>query len=80
VIVTCPVCRRFLSLGDRNGRHVASEAHYPHPGAGGMMVCSPLTPGEWGHLTVDDGDTRSPGRALLTLVTKVTGKVPPIRP
>jgi uncharacterized protein YbaR (Trm112 family) len=80
VIVTCPVCRRFLSLADRNGRHVASEAHYPRPGAGGTMVCSPLTPAEWGHLTIDAGDTRSPGRTLLTLVSKVTAKAPPILP
>ena len=30
-------------VGGRNGRHVASEAHYPHPDATGTMVCSPLT-------------------------------------
>jgi hypothetical protein len=71
VILTCPVCRGFLALGDRNGRHVASEAHYPHPDAGGTMVCLPLTRAEWGHLTVDEGESRSPGGPLLTLVTAV---------
>jgi hypothetical protein len=56
---------------DRNGRHVASEAYYPHPGASGTMVCLPLTRADWGHLTVDEGESRSPGGPLLTLVTAV---------
>lgn len=43
MIATCPVCRRSLALGDRSGRHVASEAHYPHVGASGAMACSPPT-------------------------------------
>jgi hypothetical protein len=68
VILTCPVCGEFLALGDRNGRHVASAAHYPHPDASGRMICSPLTRPEWGHLTIDDGEARSPGGPLLTLV------------
>jgi len=55
VIATCPVCRRSLALADRNGRHVASEAHYPHLDASGTMVCSPLTLAERGSLTVDVG-------------------------
>jgi hypothetical protein len=72
VIATCPVCRRSLALADRNGRHVASEAHYPHPDASGTMVCSPLTPAEWRKLTVDvDGEPRSPGGSPLRLVTPV---------
>lgn len=72
VIATCPVCRRSLALADRNGRHVASEAHYPHPDASGTMVCSPLTRGEWGELTADvDGRPRSPGGAPLRLVTEM---------
>ncbi len=41
MIVACPACRRSLALADRNGRHVASEAHYPHLDAAGRMVCSP---------------------------------------
>lgn len=43
VIATCPVCRRSLALGDRSGRHVASEAHYPRVDASGAKVCSPPT-------------------------------------
>ncbi|MFL5262708.1 MAG: hypothetical protein ACJ79L_09965, partial [Anaeromyxobacteraceae bacterium] len=61
MIVTCPVCRAALALGDRNGRHVASEAHFPHADAEGTMRCSPLTRGEWLKLTVDGGGPRSPG-------------------
>jgi hypothetical protein len=72
VIVTCPVCRRSLALADRNGRHVASEAHYPHPDASGTMVCSPLTRLEWGNLTADvGGGPRSPGDPPLRLVTEM---------
>lgn len=41
MIIACPACRRSLALADRNGRHVASEAHYPHLDAAGRMVCSP---------------------------------------
>jgi hypothetical protein len=44
VIDTCPVCRRSLGLADRNGRHVASEAHYPRHDAAGVAVCSPPPP------------------------------------
>jgi len=51
VIVTCPVCRRSLALADRNGRHVASEAHYPHPDASGTMICSPPTRADRGSET-----------------------------
>jgi hypothetical protein len=71
VILTCPVCAGFLALGDRNGRHVASAAHYPHRDAGGTMVCLPLGRAEWGHLTVDDGQSRSPGGPRLTLVAAI---------
>ena len=39
-MVTCPACRRSLALADSNGRHVASEAHYPHLDASGTLVCS----------------------------------------
>jgi hypothetical protein len=61
VIATCPVCRRSLGLADRNGRHVASEAHYPHPDASGTMVCSALARAERGNLTVEvDGELGSP--------------------
>jgi hypothetical protein len=35
------------------------------------MICLPLTRAEWGHLTVDEGESRSPGGPLLTLVTAV---------
>ncbi len=48
MIATCPVCRRALALADRNGRHVASEAHYPHRDATGTMVCSPPSRAEGG--------------------------------
>jgi hypothetical protein len=61
VIVTCPVCRGALALGDRNGRHVASEAHFPHPDAGGTMRCSPPTRGDWLALSVDAGGLRRTG-------------------
>ncbi len=73
-LITCPVCRRSLALADRNGRHVASEAHYPHPDARGTMVCSPLTGADWCQLTVDlDREPRSPGGAgAIELVRKVT--------
>lgn len=69
MIITCPVCRRPLALADRNGRHVASEAHYPHADPSGRMVCSPLTLGELGRLTVDGGGASggSPGKAGLKL-------------
>jgi hypothetical protein len=73
VITTCPVCCRSLALADRSGRHVASEAHYPHADASGTMICSPLTRAEWGNLTVDGGyGTRSPGGTPLRLVTAIT--------
>ncbi|MFL5246597.1 MAG: hypothetical protein ACJ79M_00590 [Myxococcales bacterium] len=61
MIVTCPVCRGALALGDRNGRHVASEVHYPHADAGGTMRCSPLTRAEWRELTIDAAGLRSAG-------------------
>ena len=41
MIVACPACGRSLALADRNGRHVASEAHYPHLDADGTLICSP---------------------------------------
>jgi hypothetical protein len=66
MIVTCPVCRRSLALADRSGRHVASEAHYPHHSASGTMICSPPTREELSTLTGGaDGEPRSPGRAPL---------------
>jgi hypothetical protein len=72
VIVTCPVCRRSLGLADCSGRHVASEAHYPHLATNGIMVCSPPTRAQRGHLAADvDGEPRSPGGAPLRLVTAV---------
>jgi len=72
VIATCPVCRPSLALADCSGRHVASEAHYPHPDASGTMVCSPPTRAQRENLTADvDGDRRSPGEAPLRLVTTV---------
>ena len=72
MIATCPVCRRSLALADRNGRHVASEAHYPHPDASGTMICTPLTRAEWGNLTIDvDDEPRSPGRPALKPVIVV---------
>ena len=61
MIVKCPVCSGALALGDRNGRHVASEAHFPHADAGGTMRCSPLTRGEWLQLTIDAAGLRSAG-------------------
>jgi hypothetical protein len=70
VITTCPVCRRSLALADRSGRHVASEAHYPHADANGTMICSPLTPAEWGNLTID-GDRRAAGGTPPRLVTAI---------
>jgi hypothetical protein len=73
VIITCPVCRRYLALADRNGRHVASEAHYPHADACGTMVCSPPTLEELGRLTVDAGSaSNSPGKAALKLASNRT--------
>jgi hypothetical protein len=69
VIAMCPACGRSLALADRNGRHVASEAHYPHRDASGTVICSP--PGLTGRcaLTVDvDCEPRSPGRAPLRVV------------
>ena len=61
MIVTCPVCHGALALGDRNGRHVASAAHFPHADAGGTLRCSPLTRGEWFELTIDAAGLRSAG-------------------
>ena len=76
-MVTCPVCRRSLALADRNGRHVASEAHFPHRDPSGVMTCSPLTLTELGSLTVDVECERRPlGGAHSTLVT-MTRKVAP---
>jgi hypothetical protein len=76
VIATCPVCGRCLALGDRNGRHVASEAHYPRRDASGAMTCSPPGRAERRHLTVDmGGEPRSPGRAPLQLVRPSVRKV-----
>jgi hypothetical protein len=73
VIVICPVCRRSLALADCSGRHVASEAHYPHLAANGIWVCSPSTRAQQGHLTVDPGrEPRAPGEAPLRLVAAVT--------
>jgi hypothetical protein len=73
VIVTCPVCRRSLALADCSGRHVASEAHYPHLAANGIWVCSPPAFAQQGHPTVDPVRApRSPGGAPLRLVTAVT--------
>jgi len=72
LITTCPVCARSLALADRSGRHVASEAHYPHLDATGTMRCSPPARAEWGALTGDvDGEPRSPGGPPLRLVTAI---------
>ncbi len=72
LITTCPVCRRSLALADRSGRHVASEAHYPHLDATGTMSCSPPARAEWGALSGDvNGGSRSPGGPALRLVTAV---------
>ena len=75
MIAMCPVCGRCLALADRNGRHVASEAHYPRRDASGMMICSPLTRAKRGELTVDVDERRSPGRAPRRLVTPSVRKV-----
>jgi hypothetical protein len=78
MIVTCPACRRSLALADRNGRHVASEAHYPHHDASGTMICSPPARGESVPLTGDvEGRSRPRHRAPLKLVTAAGRKVVP---
>jgi hypothetical protein len=78
VIAMCPVCGRCLALADRNGRHVASEAHYPRWDASGTVICSPPTRAERGDLTVDVGtEPRSPGRAPLRLVRASVRKLAP---
>lgn len=72
----CPACRHSLALADRNGRHVASEAHYPHRDENGAMSCSPPTRAELGNLTVDGGvQPGSPGRTLARLDSSVARKV-----
>jgi hypothetical protein len=63
-MATCPACRRSLALADRNGRHVASEVHYPHRDDSGVLACSPPARAEMRKLTVDGGvEPGSPGRA-----------------
>jgi hypothetical protein len=39
----CPACGRSLGLADRNGLHVADEAHYPHRDESGAMRCTWLS-------------------------------------
>jgi hypothetical protein len=65
----CSVCGRCLALADRNGRHVASEAHYPRQDASGMMICSPPTRAGLGELTLDVDGRGSPGPTPRRLVT-----------
>ena len=78
MIVTCPVCRRSLALADRNGRHVASEAHYPHPDASGTMICSSPTRADRGTLRGGaDGEPRSPDSAPLRILGAFAGKLVP---
>jgi hypothetical protein len=40
MMATCPACGRSLGLADRNGLHVADEAHYPRRDEGGAMDCT----------------------------------------
>jgi hypothetical protein len=40
MMATCPACGRSLGLADRNGLHVADEAHYPRRDEGGAMDCA----------------------------------------
>jgi hypothetical protein len=75
---TCRVCRRSISLADRNGRHVASEAHYPHRDASGTMTCTPLTHVDRAPLTVDVVEPSPRVRVPLRLVPAVaTRKLAP---
>ena len=73
MIATCPVCRRSLALADRNGRHVASEAHYPRRDEKGAMICSPPTSADRGNLTIDVGaEPGSRGRAPRRIASAAT--------